>query len=162
MGWSARGAARRSLGYFFFASAEQVPAPQLACPAPPFDGGFFPAAFFFGFAAVVSAVAVLVSAGAGVAAAVADVPEAALVAGAVAVAVESVGAGVVAAGGVAAAAAPLFAPQLAAEHDACPAAAVGAAVVDGVALAGVCGGGLDPPHPMRAPAPSAARVLAKA
>jgi hypothetical protein len=156
-----RGGRRRTaLGHFgFFASAEQVPAPQLAWPAPAFDG-FLPV-FFFGFASAVGAAAV-VSAGAAAGVAVAEVPEAAVVAGAVAVeSVVAAGAAAVAGAAAAPVAVPLPAPQLAAEHDAWPAAAVGGDAVC-VAVAGVCGAGSAPPHPMRAPAPSAASVLAKA
>jgi hypothetical protein len=141
------------LDYFaFFASAEQVPAPQLAWPAAP--AGFFPI-FFFGFASAGAAAAVASAAGAtaGVAAA-----EAADAAGAVAGVAVSAGD---AAAGAAAAALPLFPPQLAAEQEACP-AAVALAGGTCVALTGVCGAGSDPPQPMSAPAPSAARVLANA
>ena len=67
-----------------------------------------------------------------------------------------------AAAGGAARRAALFAPQLAAEHDAWPAAAVAAAEARlRPRVAGVCGAGAAPPHPMRAPAPSAASVPAK-
>jgi len=48
----------RPARYFvFFASAEHVPAPQLAWPAPAFDGGFLPV-FFFAVFVSVAAVAV--------------------------------------------------------------------------------------------------------